>query len=708
VTAPTLEQAVKFLAARCDGARNIDGHGFNKLDVAFGHSLANKPYTQWTWRERRAIWRIIEKYKGQLRDGGIIYSQIPEPPIVQPTTLTGQTVRKTLSLKNGKIEIQFPYDSAIVGEIKSWLLPFYFDRERKLWAAYANPQTVIRAHEFGKKYEFEESPAIAEFVRQIQLSTAENIKGATAKEGKVEIPGLNGTLRPFQQAAILYTIRNRKVIIADEMGLGKTIEGIGAVEALQAYPSLVISLANGKQHWRMHVQDWTPKKSVAILEGVKDKTGLYYVPRFEKPITTTAEDAIAKADVVIINWDILFDYRPLLVKRHWQSIIIDEFHNAKNYKAQRTRAAKLLAVGYIRGEPIQGNPIPVRIALTGTPVINRPMELLSPLEILGRLGDFGGFKGYTTRYCIDPKEPGYYGAAVNLGELHIKLKATCYIRRLKKDVMPELPPLQRSIVPISITNRDLYDRTEEDLAHWFFDKFTRDHAAMTSLKGMTPARREQEIWRWSQDRAVSMEFAQDLVKMTALRRLAAEGSFKPVCDWIQNFMDNYEENEDGTSEKLVVFAYYKEIQKKLVREFPGCAHIFGAENATDVEAEKKRFTEDPKCRLMVCSLLTGGQLHNLAAASHAAFADVGGWTPKDYEQAEARIARFKPGTTEVSNSLNAWYLADLTTISRDVMHIVNAKKRVTTVITDGKRVEGHFNMHVESIARLILKGAQTE
>ena len=103
-----LAQALHELASRCDGAGTEDGQGFNKADSYFGKSMAKISIEQWSPKQKRAIWRMLQKYKGQLAGYGIDYDAIPEPSANGKPPAQGESRSlKYMCLKDGNILVEF-------------------------------------------------------------------------------------------------------------------------------------------------------------------------------------------------------------------------------------------------------------------------------------------------------------------------------------------------------------------------------------------------------------------------------------------------------------------------------------------------------------------------------------------------------------------------------------------------------------------------
>ena len=201
-----------------------------------------------------------------------------------------------------------------------------------------------------------------------------------------------------------------------------------------------------------------------------------------------------------------------LLERRDKAVVLDESHYIKNYKAQRTKNVTEI-----------GKNAAIKLCLTGTPILNRPQELLSQLGFLDRLDDMGGFWHFAERYCNAQKTQwGWdFSGASHLEELNEKLRQHCYIRRNKADVLKELPPKQRTFVPVEITNRRDYGKAERDFFGWLKKHVAEDKKfskSIAHLKGQAKANAMRER-AFSKEQAALR--AERLVKIEALKQLAA-------------------------------------------------------------------------------------------------------------------------------------------------------------------------------------------
>lgn len=350
--------------------------------------------------------------------------------------------------------------------------------------------------------------------------------------------------------------------------------------------------------------------------------------------------------------------------------------NCKNYKTQRTKACQALAKG-----------VEIRLALTGTPILSRPQELISPLQILGRLDEMGGFWKFCDRYCNAHRTRfglNLSGAA-HLDELNEKLRATCYVRRTKEEVLQELPPKTRAIVPIEITNRREYDRAEADVVRWLGNQAAKEEAFLATVVNLSLEEQARAIADHRMSAEETAARAEQLVRIEALKQLSAKGKMEAVKEWVESFLE--------TGEKLVLFAHHQAVVEELAKQFKAPS-ITGQ---TPVERRQEyvdRFQADPACRVIVCNIKAGGVGITLTAASNVAFVELE-WTPAAHDQAEDRTHRI--GQTD---SVTAWYLLGQGTIDEEIMSLIEAKRMVVDAATEGQGPTGDVGIMAELVQKL--------
>jgi SWI/SNF-related matrix-associated actin-dependent regulator of chromatin subfamily A-like protein 1 len=429
-------------------------------------------------------------------------------------------------------------------------------------------------------------------------------------------PTLGGELKPFQRAGVSYLLTQRRAFLADEQGLGKTIEALATLEADGAYPAIVVCPASLKLNWLRELELWLPGRSAQALAG------------------TRAPTALTPADVTVVNYDIVAARLAALRALQPRALVLDESHYCKNASAKRTQAVQQLSAAVPRDGLV--------LALTGTPVMNRPPELISQLRILGRLGDFGSGAQFGKRFR---------GPDAHL-RLHWHLRARCFARRLKADVLPQLPAKTRGVIPVELDNEPEYRLAERDLVAWLQSQPLDLHELDAKVAAALRAER--------------------LVRLNALKLLAARGKLHAALAWIHDFC--------SSGERLVVFAHHREIQRAVLERFPSALHILGADSHTARDASLRAF-QAPACaenQLIVCSIEVAGHGITLTRSSNVAFLELD-WTPAKHDQAEDRCHRLGQLDT-----VNATYLLAAGTVDETIGALLERKRAVIGAVTDGR------------------------
>jgi SWI/SNF-related matrix-associated actin-dependent regulator of chromatin subfamily A-like protein 1 len=432
--------------------------------------------------------------------------------------------------------------------------------------------------------------------QQVALSMAVN--------ASIEIPCPPGLqFLPFQKAGIAYALQRQNTLIADEMGLGKTVQAIGVCNASPNIRKiLVICPAGLLLNWGLEMKKWMTRK-LTIEYGSSTK--------------------LPNSDVVLVNYEIVGKLRDRILESHWDLHIYDESHYMKNPDAKRTMAV----LGYEDTREIKNcRPLEAgrRLFLTGTPILNRPVELWPMLRVIDPKGLGANFWLFAQRFCR-PFGQDFSGAS-NLDVLQERLRASVMVRRLKKDVLTELPPKRRQIVAMPstavksivdkemnfyVTNRAMIEEAaaKAEIAQKEGDKESYD-AAARDLKGLRQAAFE-EISRLRHDTAVA--------------------KVPYLIDYLKNALE--QEN------KIVLFAHHQDVINPIVNKFTSVAVKFDGTMSSDHKQQSvDRFQRDPKCKLFVGSITAAGVGITLTAASYVLFAELD-WRPAMLAQAEDRLHR---------------------------------------------------------------------
>lgn len=654
-----------------DGMKSIDYRGGIHFIVrgAAGTPAATLPEA---WKDG-PVYKVLTKYSETVaefaavhdfpfseRAAGLLAGDEVAPEI-KPFVAVSAPETRRVTLSDNRFLISFAFAPEVVAEVNR-IKGVVFDRDARVWMVAAGLESaaaILALKDIG----FALSPEVQSYSPEVskRASTQLGRLSSQIQSDYVQPKSLQFPLHNFQGVAVEYGSESRRFFNGDTMGLGKTIESIALLEELEAkgvraYPAVIVVPAVAKYTWGIEIAKWIPSRTVQVLEGKQQSV------RYD-------------SDIVILNYDILgakkvrkgsrikFVPRPgghlerlLALPSGIGSVICDESHYLKTAGTLRTEAVRLLVSG-----------VGTRMFLSGTMVENRPSELIEQLRLLGRLDDFGGWKNFATRYCRAHRDRFGWNlsGSANEVELHEKLRATCMVRRLTEDVQSQLPALQRSIVPVDITNRKRYKSAVADLK-LFLREAARE--AGDKIDSVELSRQLSAVQR-----------AEHLVKIAALRHIVAEGKLEAARLWIGDFLTN-------TNEKLIVFGWHKDIVGVLSDEFCRGRKITGevsAKKRVDIVAE---FQNDPEQRVLALNLLAGGVNLTLTKATKVLFVELG-WNFAQHEQAEARTHgrqdEIALARSALGEHVTAYYLLGNDTFDGDMFDIIRRKKKLQNAILDG-------------------------
>lgn len=412
------------------------------------------------------------------------------------------------------------------------------------------------------------------------------------------VPVPNGLqYRDYQKAGIHWCAdSDRRVsLLADEMGLGKSIQAIGVANLLMLDRILIVCPAVMKYVWAQEIRKWYLGRhcqSRFIVSGSKN-----YIP--------------IRSNVVIVNYDLLHNkniYRQLMALK-FDLGIFDEAHYLKNPKAKRTIAA--LAPACIAGTCDR------IIVMTGTPVVNRPIDLYPLLawQSPETIAPYTDYFDYARKFCGAFKGTfGWYmNGASHKEELNFRLRSTLMIRRLKKDVLTELPEKTLQIIPMEIDDNTGYMKLENEA-------FGLDKAKRMNLSEFVETR----------------EYDPDSNKVAGrIAALRREMGLKKVDACIKYIKDAMEETD-----KIVVFAHHRAVIEKMEKSLSDYkpVTITGSTPPKERAVLVHKFQNDPECRVFIGNIQAAGTGITLTAASTVIFVE-SSWVPGEIDQAVDRCHR---------------------------------------------------------------------
>lgn len=437
----------------------------------------------------------------------------------------------------------------------------------------------------------------------------------------------------YQREGILFGLKNKRIIIGDEPGLGKTLQSIGIVDTANAYPCLVICPSSLKINWQREFEKFTDKSALVLDNNVRTTWG-YLLTMGVHQVAIVNYESLRKYFVWDIKGDKQFRLKDTVFCpqiQAFKSIIIDESHRVKDPTAQQTIFTKGLSFGK-----------EWCILLSGTPVVNRPEDLITQLSIMNRLKEFGGSVRFRADYCTDPKDKDAV-PVVPLTELSRKLYQTCMIRREKAKVLSQLPDKTRVDLYVEISNADEYNLAASDLA-----TYLQEYTKCTD---------------WEIRRKMRMEA---LVKFMTLRSLASRGKITQAVDFIRTFLDS--------GKKLIVFCSLHDIVDELLKAFPRAVTVTGRDNAVSKQASVDAFQNNPDVNLIICSIKAAGVGLTLTASSNVAFLELP-WTYADCCQCEDRAHRIGQ-----KDNVTCYYLLGRSTIDIYIYALIHRKKSIANEI----------------------------
>ncbi|MCH5234506.1 MAG: DEAD/DEAH box helicase [Muribaculaceae bacterium] len=441
---------------------------------------------------------------------------------------------------------------------------------------------------------------------------------------------------PYQKEGIIFGLDKKRLLYGDEPGLGKTLQSIGVVDCANAYPCLVVCPSSLKINWQREFEKFTDKQAL-VLENSVATTWPYLLKMGMHHVAIVNYESLRKYFV----WDIRkkdFRLKDVVFNPNinlFKSIIIDECHRVKDPSAQQSKFVRGIAEGK-----------PYRIMLSGTPVVNRPADLISQLSIMGRLQEFGGRSQFLADYGGGELTKGFAGKqddeTRNLDHLSAELYTRCMIRREKAKVLTELPDKTRTDLYVEISNRDEYMLAEADLA-----EYLRTYKECNDLEIRRKMRMEA------------------LVKFMTLRSLSAKGKVKQAIDFAKNFLAN--------GKPLILFCSLHEIVDELKKAFPKAVSVTGRDSMTMKQAAVDAF-QSGKSQLIICSIKAAGVGLTLTASSNVAFVEFP-WTYADCCQCEDRAHRIGQ-----KDNVTCYYLIGKNTIDRTLYQIIHTKKSIANQI----------------------------
>ena len=378
----------------------------------------------------------------------------------------------------------------------------------------------------------------------------------------------NSTLRAYQlegvERLIQITSRRHAALLADEPGLGKTIQVCEFINRTHPNSILIVCPASLRVNWYNEITKW-------VINTFQD-------------IVIVSYEAVAAGKVA---------------DRYFDLAVFDESHYLKNPKAARTKQSFAIRAT-------------TRLFLTGTPVVNRPMEMYPILKSCGlkltktEYGKrFCDGKLVVVRWRPTKKMAWDFSGASNCDELNSLLRQHLMVRRTKREVLPELPFKSRQVIEMDVRLPESEELRSAVSA--MFRGFTDAAANIKELK------------------AIAFE------ELSRARLATAQSKLPHVLQFAEDLLEE--------EEKLVIFAYHREIVDAIAAHFGDTAvKLYGGMTDKQKNAAVEAF-QHGGARVFVGQITAAGTGLTLTAAKTVLFAELD-WVPGNVIQCEDRCHRF--------------------------------------------------------------------
>ena len=466
--------------------------------------------------------------------------------------------------------------------------------------------------------------------------------------------GLLKSLYHFQKQGIIFGIKKfSRLLIADEMGVGKTVQAIGLSSLYQKdWPVLVICPSSLKFAWRDEVTKWLNEVIV------KDEIQI---------IKKTKNEFKDKMKYYIISYDLSVRMVEKIIEKKFQYIIADEAHYLKSRTSKRT---------------ISLTPILQRakriVLLTGTPILAKPMEIFPLLHIL-RPDKFKGFREFGTRYC-DPKVLKFglvdWSGSSNSRELNSILNKLM-IRRLKKDVLSQLPPKKRQKIEIATDSKiikqlkSIMEKSSKKFEKLLGTEVELDKLGINIEDLKTEIDKEEE----SKSKDIVKEEESILNKFSKTYLMTGKAKLPGIKDYVNYLVDN--------SCKFLIFAHHTEvldaIEEVIINDKISYIRIDGKIPVEKRQDLVNKFQTDDDCLVAILSITACATGLNLTKSSTVIFAELH-FTPSIMIQAEDRVHRIG----QENGCVNIHYLFGADTLDVLLFRKLNEKQNIVSTTLDNK------------------------
>lgn len=447
----------------------------------------------------------------------------------------------------------------------------------------------------------------------------------------------NPKLMEFQKAGVEEIMNRQNVLLADEQGLGKTIQVIEYLNIANIAGNrrvLIICPASLKLNWQRELLRFGSKFSfyAKVIRHGKDK------------IVGRSVITGEKHNVVIVNYDLLKSPIVLdeIIAFNPTDVIGDEAHYLKNAKTSR---AKLVAKIIAKAKKV--------ILVTGTPILNRPIEVHNLLKMISpdTMAPYEDYRRFAYRFC--EAHEGRWGfdvsGASNVEELGGRLRATCMIRRLKKDVLEQLPEKTLQIIPFEQDKHTKKIIEQKEYRYTFNIEDLKKHPEKGGVGELAEIRHE-----------------------LALAKLPES------INYIYDLMESVD--------KLVIFAHHRDV----IDHLHGMLKVYkpvvltGGMSAEHKQKAVDSFQNDNETRIFIGQIQAAGTGLTLTKASDVVFVETS-WVPGEIHQAIDRCHRIGQ-----KSNVTARFLVVEKSLDEHMLKTIFDKEKIISKIANSSIMSNKF------------------
>lgn len=532
------------------------------------------------------------------------------------------------------IYVKFDYDMDKLAKIKSLPKRFYIPATKEWEVPIANINNVLAL------FQGEEIEILGKVNTKISKAVDEIVNFE-----KIDFEGFEYKTEPFQHQVefMQYAKNKNKFLLGDEQGLGKTKQAIDLAVARKSQfkHCLIVCGVNAlKWNWENEIKTHSNEKGRIL--GIQTKQN---GKRVIGSVQDRYNDLCRNHDelFLITNIETLRDkkiqakIKDMCEKGIIGMTVIDEIHKCKNAQKQQGKAIHNCKSFY-------------KLAMTGTPLMNEPIDLYNILKWLDV--EHHSFTAFRSRYCI----MGGYGnyqivGYKNLHELNVLLEANM-LRRLKKDRL-DLPAKikTREYVELTPKQRTLYSQVEKDIKAQV-DQIRLDPNPLSKLIRLRQVTGCPTILSSQVDESVKLDRMVELIDESV-----------------------------GNAGKVIVFSNWATMIRKAYERINSqyqAQVITGQTKDEDRIKKVEKFQTDEKCRVILGTIGAMGTGLTLTSADTVIFLDEP-WNTSNKEQAEDRSHRIGQ-----KKSVNIITLIAKDTIDERINAIVMKKGLMAEALVDGK------------------------